>query len=298
MSLNHGDAAYRIVDTPAMSALPVAPAFRTPHDVDGWVRYFQQVEIPVLASTAAAIEEMRLIEDDVDARGISEVIGRDPLMTLKLLVHASTQGKNRRLTDAETVVEALVLMGITPFFREFGPQPTIENHLATHPEALAGLEHVLLRADRAARFAASFAIHRADHDAVVLHEAAQLHDFTEMLLWLHAPVLALELQRRQQADATLRSSAAQREVLNAELNDIQHVLMQMWRLPEILVRITDDSHAENSQVRNVLLAIRVARHTMNGWDNPALPDDVRDIAALLHLGVEPTRQLLLDIDTD
>ncbi len=87
-------------------------------------------------------------------------------------------------------------------------------------------------------------------------------------------------------------------MLNAELNDIQHVLMQLWRLPEILVRITDDSHAENSQVRNVLLAIRVARHTMNGWDNPALPDDLRDIAALLHLSVEPTRQLLLDIDTD
>jgi HD-like signal output (HDOD) protein len=281
-----------------MSALPVAAPFRTPRDVDGWVRYLRLVEIPVLASTAAAIEEMRLIEDDVDARIISEVIGRDPLMTLKLLVYASTQGANRRLTDAETVVEALVLMGITPFFRVFGPQPTVEDHLATHPQALAGLQHVLLRADRAARFAASFAIHRSDHDAVVLHEAAQLHDFTEMLLWLHAPDLALELQRRQHADPTLRSCAAQRELLNAELNDIQHILMQLWRLPEILVRITDDSHAENSQVRNVLLAIRLARHTMNGWDNPALPDDIRDIAALLHLSVEPTRQLLLDIDTD
>jgi HD-like signal output (HDOD) protein len=281
-----------------MSALPSASAFRTPRDVDAWVRYFQQLDIPVLASTAAAIEEMRVIEDDVDARVISEVIGRDPLMTLKLLVFASTQGANRRLTDAETVVEALVLMGITPFFRTFGPQPTVEGHLAGHPEALAGLQRVLLRADRAARFAASFAIHRADHDAVVLHEAAQLHDFTEMLLWLHAPELALELQRRQRADSTLRSCAAQRDVLNAELNDIQHVLMKLWRLPEILVRITDDTHAENSQVRNVLLAIRLARHTMNGWDNPALPDDIRDIAALLHLSVEPTRQLLLDIDTD
>ena len=281
-----------------MSALPVANPFRTPRDVDDWVRYFRLVDIPVLASTAAAIEEMRLIEDDVDARIISEVIGRDPLMTLKLLVYASTQGANRRLTDAETVVEALVLMGITPFFRAFGPQPTVEDHLAHHPQALAGLQHVVLRADRAARFAASFAIHRADHDAVVLHEAAQLHDFTEMLLWLHAPDLALELQRRQHADPTLRSSAAQRDLLNAELNDVQHVLMQLWRLPEILVRITDDSHAENSQVRNVLLAIRVARHTMNGWDNPALPDDIRDIAALLHLSLEPTRQLLLDIDAD
>jgi HD-like signal output (HDOD) protein len=281
-----------------MSALPAASTFRIPRDVDGWVRYFQLLEIPVLASTAAAVEEMRLIEDDVDARVISEVIGRDPLMTLKLLVHASTQGANRRLTDAETVVEALVLMGITPFFRTFGPQPTVEDHLAGQPAALAGLLHVLSRADRAARFAASFAIHRADHDAIVLHEAAQLHDFTEMLLWLHAPGLALELQRRQQADPALRSCAAQRDVLHAELNDIQHVLMKVWRLPEILVRITDDSQSENSQVRNVLLAIRLARHTVDGWDNPALPDDIRDIAALLHLGAEPTRQLLLDIDKD
>jgi HD-like signal output (HDOD) protein len=281
-----------------MSALPVPASLHTPRDVDDWVRYFQQRDIPVLASTAAALEELRLMEDNVDARIISEMIGRDPLMTLKVLVYASTQRSNRRLTDAETVVEALVLMGITPFFRAFGPQATVEDHLAGHPEALAGLHHVLLRADRAARFAASFAIHRADHDAVVLQEAAQLHDFTEMLLWLHAPELALELQRRQRADSTLRSCAVQRDVLHAELNDIQHVLMQLWRLPEILVRITDDSHAENSQVRNVLLAIRLARHTMDGWDNAALPDDIRDIAALLHLSVEPTRQLLLDIDAE
>ncbi len=281
-----------------MSALPAPTSFYTPHDLEGWVRYFRLVEIPVLASTAAAVEEMRAIEDDIDARIISEVIGRDPLMTLKLLVYASTQGSNRRLTDAETVVEALVLMGITPFFRVFGPQPTIEDHLACHPEALAGLQHVLLRADRAARFAASFAIHRADHDAIVLHEAAQLHDFTEMLLWLHAPDLALELQRRQKTDPTLRSSAAQVELLHVELNEIQNALMRLWHLPEILVRITDDRQAENSQVRNVLLAIRVARHTMNGWDNAAVPDDIRDIAGLLHLGLEPTRQLLLAIDTD
>jgi hypothetical protein len=51
-------------------------------------------------------------------------------------------------------------------------------------------------------------------------------------------------------------------------------------------------------MRNVLLAIRVARHSTEGWDNPALPDDVRDIAALLQLGLEPTRQLLRDIDGD
>ena len=184
----------------------------------------------------------------------------------------------------------------SPFFRAFGSQPSEEDRLASHPEALAGLQRVLARADRAARFAAAFAVHRADHDAVVLHEAAQLHDFAEMLLWLHAPALALEIRRRQAADPALRSAIVQRELLGAELNDIQHALMQQWRLPEILVRITDDRHAENSQVRNVLLAIRVARHTMDGWDNPAVPDDVRDIATLLRLNEASALAFLHEVD--
>lgn len=281
-----------------MNAPESGSLFRAPADVGGWVRYFGLVEIPVLATTADAIEDLRLIEDDVDARTIAQAVSRDPLMILKLLAYVATQRSDRRLHDAETVTEALVLLGITPFFRVFGPQPTVESHLAAHPEALEGLKQVLDRGDRAARFAAAFAIHRGDHDAVVLHEAALLHDFAEMLLWLHAPALALELQRRQLADPELRSAAVQREVLHAELNDVQHVLMKVWHLPEMLVRITDDRHAENSQVRNVLLAIRVARHSTEGWDNPALPDDVRDIAALLQLGLEPARQLLRDIDGD
>lgn len=32
----------------------------------------------------------------------------------------------------------------------------------------------------------------------------------------------------------------------------------------------------------VLLAVRLARHTAQGWDNAAVPDDVEDIAKLLN----------------
>ena len=74
--------------------------------------------------------------------------------------------------------------------------------------------------------------------------------------------------------------------------------MQAWRLPSLLVRITDDRHADDLQVRNVLLAIRVARHSAYGWYDPALPDDVHDIAELLQLGEVPVRRLLLEIDDE
>ena len=160
---------------------------------------------------------------------------------------------------------------------------------------MLGLGEVLKRAHRGAAFALAFAVHRMDHDAQVIHAAALLHDFAEMLLWLHAPALALQIAAAQRQDPTLRSATIQRELLHIELLDLQQALMRAWHLPELLVHINDERHAETAQVRNVRLAVRLARHTARGWDNAALPDDVRDIAALLNLGEAPTLQLLQDI---
>jgi HD-like signal output (HDOD) protein len=220
----------------------------------------------------------------------------DPLMTLKLLRHVALLRRGRGQADAETATEALVMLGITPFFRDFGPQPTVEDCLAGQPAALLGLRQVLRRAHRAARFALGFAVHRGDHDAMLIHEAALLHDFAELLLWAHAPALALELARRQQADPALRSADAQQQLLHTTLADVQQALMKAWRLPELLVKISDDHASHHPQVRNVQLALRVARHSSRGWDNPALPDDVDDVADLLNLGTTPTLTLLHDLD--
>ncbi len=266
-------------------------------DLDAWTDHFRRAEIPVLAQTAEAIEAMRANEDDVDANAIGEMVAHDPLMTLKVLAYAATHRPARVITDTETVTATLVMMGISPFFRAFGPQPTTAQHLATHPEAIEGLHEVLRRAHRGATFALAFAMHRMDPDAPVIHEAALLHDFAEMLLWCHAPVLALRIREAQRADATLRSAAIQREVLGIELHDLQQALMKAWRLPEMLRRISDDRHAEQPKVRNVLLAVRLARHTAQGWDNAALPDDVADIASLLNLSAGAAQQLVRSIET-
>jgi HD-like signal output (HDOD) protein len=155
---------------------------------------------------------------------------------------------------------------------------------------------VLKRAWRGANFALAFAVHRMDHDAAVIHEAALLHDFAEMLLWCHAPALALRIRAAQRADSTLRSNVIQQQVLNVELPDLQQALMRAWRLPELLIRITDDKHAEQPAVRNVVLAVRLARHTARGWDNAALPDDIRDLAALLNLSPDATLQLVRGVE--
>ena len=52
------------------------PAFttRAPCDLAGWANLFDYARLPVLASTAATLEDMRAVEDAVDAHQLE--IGR------------------------------------------------------------------------------------------------------------------------------------------------------------------------------------------------------------------------------
>lgn len=270
-----------------------------PRDVASWAARFDPAALPVLQKTAAEIEALRTAEDEVDAHLLAEAIGSDPLMWLKVMAHLARLRRGREGGEPETLTGALVMLGITPFFNAFGLQPTVEEKLGFFPEALEGFHRVLARSRRSARFAIGFAVHRMDRDAPVIHDAALLHDFAELLLWLEAPQLALAIVQRHQEDPTQRSASLQRQVLNVELAELQNHLMRAWRLPALLVGITDDrARRKTPQLANVRLAIRVARHSALGWDNPALPDDIDELGTLLQLSAPHVEHLLLDIDRD
>lgn len=274
-------------------------------DLAAWTAWFREAPIPVQAATAEELALMAQAEElrgEIDASQLAQPIGTDPLMALKLMASVANLRRARGLEDArgspETVTAALVMMGVGPFFRHFAELPTVEGLLADRPQALDGLMRVIRRAHRAANFALGFAVHRMDEDAPVVHLAAQLHDFAEMLLWCHAPSLALQIAERQRADSTLRSAALQQEILHITLAELQQTLMRAWALPELLVRFTNDSQSQSAQVQSVALGIRLARHTEDerGWDNPAVPDDLKAVSELLNLSLPAATDLVRAID--
>jgi HD-like signal output (HDOD) protein len=286
-------------DMPGVVAAPPPPAtyLTAPlAHIGAWTHYFMHAEIPVLAATARALEELRAIEDDVDPNKLTPIIQADPLMTLKLLSKVAGLRRPGTSTETESITTALVLMGISPFFRYFGPQRSVEDWLADQPEAQLGLQQLLNRAERAGQFALGFAVHRGDTDASIIHQAAFLNDFAEMLIWLHAPTLAVKIRDAQVADVTLRSNVIQREVLGVEIADLRQGLMKLWHLPELLVSISDDRHAERANVKCVVLAVRLARHTTLDWDNAAIPDDIEEISKLLNGSLRATLAFLHKID--
>jgi HD-like signal output (HDOD) protein len=269
-----------------------------------WVKYLRDAPIAVLPTTVEELTLLRGIEEEkgtVDAQTLTKSIAGDPLMTLRVLIEAERRRRPGAAGQAETVTAAIVLMGINPFFKAFtNVQDVLQWLDGQPPQALMGLQSVLRRSYRAANFALAFAVHRMDGDADVLQEAALIHDFCEMLLWLHAPALALRISQAQRDDPHLRSAQIQRDVLNVELQDLAQALMHTWHLPDLLVRVSDDKHADHPQVRTVMLAIRVARHTQDGWNTPgahaALPSDIAEISALLNLSEVATHHKLLEVD--
>ena len=249
----------------------------------------------MLAQTSESIEALRSNADNVDANALGEMISEDPLMTVKVLIVSAAQRSARSTTEIETVIGALVMMGIPPFFAAFGLQQTIDECLVDNPQALAGLRETLRRAHRSANFALAVAVHRMDPDAAIIHAAALLHDLAEMLLWCHAPSLALTMSQAQRDDANIRSTTTQREFLNIELAELQQSLFKTWQLPTRFTRTSDANYAQHPSARTVDLAVRLARHTAHGWTHPAICADITDMASLLNLSEAATLLLLEDI---
>lgn len=262
-----------------------------PKSLETWLALFGQAEIPVLRHTARALERLRADETLLDARSVADVVTDDPLMTVKLLRYLQTHKHRNQKYELVDVKQALLMLGLDAFFREVPATPLVEDMLGEHPIALVHLLQTVRRARRAAHYAYDWALRLHDLHAEEVFVSALLTCFSEMLMWCFNPAQMSEIARRQAADPTLRSVEVQQQVLGFPATDLHRQLTTDWRLPELLRNLTDPALANTTRVRNVMLAVHLARHSAQGWDNPALPDDFHGIAALLRM--EPDKVMAL-----
>ncbi|MBT9541011.1 HDOD domain-containing protein [Thiobacillus sp.] len=256
-----------------------------------WLAYLGQAEIPVLKSSARELDRLRADESLLNPRSIANVVTDDPLMTVKLLRFMQNHKHRNQKYELIDVKQALLMLGVDTFFREVPTSPVVEDMLQGHIEALVQLLQTVRRAQRSAYYAYDWALRLHDLHAEEVHVSTLLAHVTEMLMWCFSPVQMLDIRRLQQADASLRSADAQKRVLGFTGVELQRQLAIDWHLPELLQNLLDPALAKTSRVRNVTLAVNLARHSAQGWDNAALPDDYRDIGDLLRM--EPERVMAL-----
>lgn len=251
--------------------------------MNAWGVYLDQAQLPVLRRTVTELVRLQEKEDDLNGRELAAVILHDPIMTVKVLRYLESHRGRSQITDITTIDRAIMMIGTTPFFKQFADQPVIEESLADYPLALDGMMHVMSRARHAAMYALDWSVLRHDVDTDEVVVAALLRDLAEMLLWCFAPGQMLEIRDRMQRDPKLRSAATQQEVLSFRILELQITLASTWHLPKLLLSLMDESHAELARTKCVALAVALARHSANGWSDAALPDDFAAIQDFLKI---------------
>jgi HD-like signal output (HDOD) protein len=272
-----------------MASIPVGANAR---DIIAWVNYISTAEIPVLKHTSRQVSRLKEDEDNVSARAISTIVLNDPLMVFKVLSYAQKHRGRSQLQDLTEVEQAIIMMGSGTFFGNLQPKLLVEDVLKVNLTALTHLLRLIRRSHRAAKFAADWAGHLMDLHAEEVFIAAMLHDLSEMLMWCYAPDKMNTIYVMQHADKTLRSKAVQHEVLGFELHELQAHIVEAFKLPPLLFALMQGNGSHDRRVKNVVLAVNLARHSADGWHDAALPDDYSEIAALLRMDIDKTMHII------
>jgi HD-like signal output (HDOD) protein len=256
-----------------------------------WVAKLTSSDMPVLKQTARDLAALHEDDNKLSARGVSIAMEADPMMTVKLLRYLQQHKRRSQTNEVVEVEQALIMLGIETFYTKVPATPLVQEVLLGHTDALIQLLHVIHRCHRASKYASDWAIRLNNMHFEEVRIAALLHDLAEMLMWCFAPQDMLKIRAIQQKDKALRSRAVQEQVLGFALSDLQHELIKEWSLPQLLLTLMDDGNARQTQVRNVVLAVNLARHSANGWNDAALPDDYKELGELLR--ISPTDAMAL-----
>lgn len=252
-----------------------------PHPIERWIEVISAAQLPVLGQTLRQLGKLRADEENVRPRDLSQVVLHDPLMALRVLRFLKDRQSARAMAEITTIEHAIMMLGVSPFFRAFTNLRSLDAGLVSKKAAMQGLIAVVGRARHAALHAREWARLRHDIESDEVVIATLLHDMAEMLLWYFAPSQAEEIETRLAADATQRSVDVQKAVLGFGLNKLQLALATAWKLPPLITSLMDDYRAERPRARNVLLAVNLTRHSNNGWEDAALPDDIDAIHRLI-----------------
>jgi len=261
-------------------------------DLQGWVAFISNTEIPVLRQTMRELQTLRETGDKASALSISQIIARDPLMTALLLRYLQSHKHRSQTNEVMEVEQALLMLGIEPFFNKVVSTISVEEKLSSQTPALIAALRVVHRSHRASSYAFDWAVRLRDMHFEEVRVAALLRDLAEILMWCFAPGGMLKIKALQDQDKLMRSGTAQEQVFGFRLIALQTELVKEWKLPALLLHLMDGESGHETRVRNVVLADRLARHSSHGWDDAGLPDDYKDVSALLNMSIEDVKEIV------
>ncbi len=258
-------------------------------DLASWIERIRGREMPVFASTVAALR--RIIGDErASASALAQVILKDTPMTTKVLRLANSAYFNHSHQAVNTVSRAIVVLGFNPVAELALSVSLIDSLLAG---GLRGRVHIeMARSFHAAVQARWAASRRGEQQAEEVFIAALLSRVGEMAFWCFGGEQAQALERCMK-NAFLREEEAQQVVLGFCLRHLSVGLVREWRLGSLAVAALEGDARSRGPERAVLLGQRLALAAEEGWASLAARQALREAADYVGLSIESVRDEVL-----
>ena len=234
--------------------------------------------VPVLRATATALTRMAAEQEGVSANAVSTTILRDPLMTLRVLRFLQSHRTRSQTADITTIAHALMMLGLTRFFREFAELSVLPEPPSASATPVLRAYELMSQARLAAWIARDWAVQRHDIDPDEVMVAALVYDIDILLMTLYRGATELETDAHEHAQQRER-------------------LLQQLGVPGAIRELTERAQSHDPRLLNVRLACRLAMHCSKGWQQAAIDEDLADAHRLLRISVaelwERVRRALL-----
>ncbi len=249
-----------------------------------WLDRLRPGQTPIFQHTKTCLLALRDRLEQIGVREVTSLILADPLACLRLIYLANNRVSRHFASDVATVEHAVMMQGLGVYLDKVATFPVIEEApIAREPDSLASLYRLLRLAQHAAWQARDFAVLHSDVRAEEVEVAALLYYAPEFLFWLDAPDTARELARLRRS---MEPQAAERQVLGFELEPLRLMLLEAWRIPEVIRDMLDARYMERS--RNTILhaCLDIAHRSRYGWWNEKLMADYEALAGIEGTPVE------------
>ncbi len=240
-----------------------------------WALYFENQILPIQPRSKEMLAELEAAKGErLAPKDLLPIVLQDSLLCLTLLRQAGMR-KSRRLDhDTTTALAALLQLGVNGFKKLLTETPDIA-------EDEAGLVKVETRARYASELAQTWSKWRMDINPEEVAVAALLGGIGDILLWVYAPEIPLNVLDKLNSGEAKRSADAQRKSGGFSFKELSVECATRWGLSDLLVQLLKGSDSVRALMTRV--CANTARHILDDSEtsNTAIACDLIEANQLM-----------------
>ena len=259
-------------------------------NLENWIERISNNELPIFKYTVHAINDV-VSQDASSTSDLSQIILRDANLTARVLRVANSAAYNVTGSQISTISRAIVYLGFN-LVRDISMSLAIIDALLSGEQKENALG-LMAESFHAAVQARDFAESRGDDGAEEIFIAALLKNIGEITFWCVAGEEGVQIQELMKTQGFSKEMAEQ-EVLGFTLEQLTIGLTRGWHLSDLLHSAINTPSMKNPRIKDIVLAIEVAKASRKGWSDKETVTVANKVAA--HLDVD--KKKVIDLLTN